>query len=127
MLVLSANGGLCVPSIGDPQTQRYNCFDIDPSPFSPVQASLEDRFGRRNVTVEGPGLYCVPARIRHLAKLATRGSRFEERVKPKPFVCFFTDDPTSIFRFFRVTTEFGSQRRRLIAPENLCVRGTILS
>ena len=65
--VLTANGGLCVPSIGDPQTQRYSCFDIDPGPFSPVQVSLNDRFGLRDVTVEEPILYCVPARIRHLA------------------------------------------------------------
>jgi hypothetical protein len=122
--VLTANGGLCVPSIGDPQTQRYSCFDIDPGPFSPVQVSLDDRFGLRNVTVEEPVLYCVPARIRQLAE--TPDSRFDQTAEPRPFVCYLTEDPISIFRFFRVSTEFGTFRRRLIARENLCMRVRVL-
>jgi hypothetical protein len=126
--VLTANGGLCVPSIGDPQTQRYSCFDIDPGPFSPVQVSLDDRFGLRNVTVEEPVLYCVPARIRHLAPQhqETLVNRFDQAAEPMPFLCYLTEDPISIFRFFRVTTEFGSFRRRLIARENLCMRARVL-
>ena len=126
--VLTANGGLCVPSTGDPQTQRYSCFDIDPGPFSPMQVSLEDRFGLRNVTVEDLGLYCVPARIRHLAPRneETPDNRFDQTAAPQPFVCYLTEDPISIFRFFRVTTEFGSFRRRLIARENLCMRARVL-
>jgi hypothetical protein len=93
-----------------------------------MRVSIKDRFGRRNVTVEEPGLLCVPARIRHLEtrKWSSHGRR-GGKAEARPFVCYITDDPSSIFRFFRIRTEFGSYRRRLTATDHLCVRGTILS
>ncbi len=107
---------LCVPSLGDPETQRFVCYtlDRDQTTFTPVRRRLTDRFGQRTVTVTEPILLCVPARLRHLAPRT-----HDER----PLVCYNTDDLTFANRRFRVSTEFGTRRGDLRDNDELCVHG----
>jgi hypothetical protein len=106
-----------VPSLGDPETQRFVCYglDRDQTTFTPVQRRLADRFGQRTVTVIQPILLCVPARVRHLQPRAHTDD---------PLVCYNTDDFTILDRRFRVRTEFGRVRGNIRDNEELCVPGT---
>jgi hypothetical protein len=93
---------------------EYKCYDIPPGPAVGQEVTLEDQFGRQDVTVQQPLYLCNPA-----TKIVN-GVSFTNPTAPH-LKCYKIVPSTSVKRQVTLEDQFGTEENVTITtPRFLC-------